>query len=891
MLTIRRTTVFPGPSIWAPLPVILLTVDIGELEERLRRETPVFFDPLTELIPSLRTYRDVVHQPEGGLRRLLLDRLALALQGLANARVAQLREDLAPGAELTLAQTHPTDIPGVYTVVYAYEHAAVGRAAGELAVRLLNHLLATSEAGFDLARELETTLVPLALQHADRWLTGAVVTAARRRGIPVERLRQYSGSMGDIVQLGNGAYQQRLLWGTMTSVTPSLAREIQDDKGLTNRLLREAGLPVPRNVVVQTVDDAVQAAVSVGFPVVVKPVDATHGHGATLDVRDEAEVREAFPIAKRQSRQGGVVVERFIRGRHYRILVVGNRVVAVRERVPAHVVGDGTRTVGQLIDSANQDPRRGLEPDQPLRPITVDEQTRAVLAKQELTLDDVPEAGRFVQLKPFGLPELGGADIDWTDEIHPDNAEIARQAAMVVGLDVAGIDFITPDIAHSAYERGGAINEVNAQPGLRGHTHPTAGTPRDVGMAIVDHLFPPGQPVRVPIVAVTGTNGKTTTTRLIAHIMTTAGKTVGMTTSDGLDLAGTHAAVGDLAGAAPARTVLRNPAIDCAVLETARGSILRDGLGFDRCDVAVVTNVAADHLGQGGIDTIADLANVKAVVPRAVVPEGASVLNADDPLTTAMTEVAGGEIFFFSLDTHNPVVDQHVRQGGRAVVLRAGKGGETLTLLTDGEETEILSVAEIPATLDGCIRVNIANALAASAAAIALEVPLETIRAALRTFANSVTQTPGRFNVLEIDGRRVLVDYCHNLHGLEAMADFVKRMEAPHTVAVITVPGDRRDEDITAFGRLAAQIFDELVIWDTPPEYQRGRKRGEVPALLQAAAIAGGLAPDKIVHSDDEEEAMRLAIAKGGQDSLVALLVGSGRSLVRTERSMPQSSA
>jgi cyanophycin synthetase len=885
MLAIRSSMVLGGPNIWAPLPVIVLEVTIGELEERLCRETPIFFDPLTDLIPSLRTYRDVVNQPEGGLRRLLLDRLALALQGLANARVAQLREDLAPGAELTIAQTHPTDIVGVYTVVYAYEHAAVGRAAGELAVRLLNHLLAKSEPDFELGRELETTVVPLAMQHAERWLTGAIVTAARRRGIPVERLRPYSGSGGDIVQLGNGAYQRRTVWGTMTSETPSLACEIQDDKGLTSRLLREAGLPVPQGAVVHAVEEAVKTAVTVGFPVVVKPVDATHGYGATLDVRDDTEVQEAFPIAKRQSRRGGVVVERFIPGRHYRILVIGNRVVAVRERVPAHVVGDGTSTVDQLIEVANQDPRRGLEPDQPLRPITLDAQTRAVLAKQELTLEAVPEAGRFVQLKPFGLPELGGADIDRTDEIHPDNAQIARQAAMVVGLDVAGIDLITPDIAHSAYEQGGAINEVNAQPGLHGHTHPTEGTPRDVAMAIVDHLFPPAQPVRVPIVAVTGTNGKTTTTRMLAHIMHTAGKTVGMTTTDGLYLAGTQVAVGDLAGAAPARTVLRNPAIDYAVLETARGSILFEGLGFDCCDVAVVTNVAADHLGTAGIETLEDLARIKAVVPRAVVPDGATVLNADDSLTAAMGRESGGEILYFSMDEENPVIHDHVERGGRAVVLRAREAEETLVLLTDGEETQILPATEIPATLEGRIRVNIANALAATAAAVAQDVPLETIRTALRTFANSITQTPGRFNVLEIDGRTVLIDYCHNLHGLEAMADFVQRMHAPHTVAVIAIPGDRRDEDITAFGRLAAQIFDELVVWDTPAEYRRGRDLGEVPGLLQAAAIAGGLAPDKISHSDDEQVAARMAIAKGRPDGLVVMLVGSGRSLVNLERS------
>jgi len=361
---------------------------------------------------------------------------------------------------------------------------------------------------------------------------------------------------------------------------------------------------------------------------------------------------------------------------------------------------------------------------------------------------------------------------------------------------------------------------------------------------------------------------------MIAHIMQTAGKTVGMTTTDGMYLDGTQVAVGDLAGAAPARTVLRNPAIDYAVLETARGSILFEGLGFDRCDVAVVTNVAADHLGTAGIETLEDLARIKAVVPRAVVPEGASILNADDSLTTAMGREAGGEILYFSMHEDSPVIHDHVERGGRAVVLRAREAEETLALLTDGEETQILLATEIPATLEGRIRVNIANALAASAAALAQNVPLETIRTALRTFANTVTQTPGRFNLLQIDGRTVVQDYCHNLHGLEAMADFVQRMEAPHTVAAIYMTGDRTDEHIIAFGRLAAQIFDELVIRDARPEYQRGRQPGEVPALLQAAALAGGLPPEKISLAHDKEEAADMAMARSGSGSLVVLLGG-----------------
>ena len=871
MLTIRQTRVFPGPSLWGPMPVILLEVAIGDLETRLHRETPVFFDRLVALVPSLRDHAAVVQQPEGGLRRLLLDRLALVLQPLARTRVGSSQWNRAVGPELTYAQTQLINASGLYRVVYAYEHAQVGVAAGRLAVRLLNHLIANSEPDFAFHRELEATLIPLARRHAYHRTTGAVVDAAHRRDIPIQRLKHSP----EIVQLGHGCYQRRILWGSITSETGVIADKIATDKGLTSRLLREAGLPVPDNRVVSSADDALKAAQRIGYPVVVKPLDASQGRGVTIDVRDEAEVREVFPLAKQHSRSGHVIVERFIPGPTYRILVINNQVAAVAEYLPPLVTGDGTHTIAALIERTNADPRRGVEPDQPLKSITVDTHTLTALAKQALTLDDVPEEGRVVHLAQVRWVRRGGTPIDRTEEIHPDNVEIARQAAMVVGLDVAGIDLITPDIAQSALEEGGAINEVNQQPGLGVHLHPQEGTPRDVGMAIVDHLFPPSQPVRVPIVAVTGTNGKTTTTRLIAQIMTTAGHHVGMTTTDGISLAGMLIATGDSAGASAARNVLRNPAIDYAVLETARGSILEQGLGFDRCDVAVVTNVAGDHLGTPGIETVADMARLKAVVPRAVAPGGASVLNADNPYTVDMAAVAGGEILFFSMDEHNPVIQDHLQQGGRAVVLRPTEAGERLTLLTAQEATEIVLAEEIPATMEGRIRVNIANALAATAAAIAQEVPLETIRAALRTFANSVTQTPGRFNVLEIEGRKVVIDYCHNLHGLEAMAEFVQRMHAPHTIGVLSMSGDRTDEHITAVGKLAAQIFDELVLCDNAAQYRRGRKTGETRELLRAAALAAGLAPDKITLADTKLEGADLAITKGSQASLVVVFPAS----------------
>jgi cyanophycin synthetase len=825
MLTIHRTRILGGPNIWEPVPVIMVNVAIGELEGRLERETPVFFEPLIALLPSLEAHRAMVGNPELKVARLLLPEIALALQQRA-------------GAMVHLAQTHPTDVPGEYSIVYDYQYGEVGAAAGSLAVRLLNHLLYGSEPAFDFAHELDETIIQPTKHHTAGPFIDTIVAAAKRRGIPVLQLTPTP----PIVQLGTGAYQRRIA-GSVPAQTTVLPSTIFSDTALTRRFLHDSRLPVPRSVVVRDVDAAVEAAGRLGYPVVLMESVSTQHPRPSLALESEAAVRTAFPGAAHEGDSGQVVVMRAAMGTSYRILVVGDQVVAMVEQVPAPPSDTGRRSRDEVVARATPDSE--LSPDH----------------------------------------STGGATIDRTDQIHPDTVQLACQAALVVGLEVAGIDIITPDIGQSIVEDGGVIVAVDPVPDLRLHTHPSEGTPRDVGMAIVDHLFPPGQPVRAPIVAVTGTNGKTTTTRMITHIMTTAGKKVGMTSTDGIMVNGLQLVSGDLAGAPEGRQVLRQPVIDFAVLETARGGILRDGLGFDRCDVAVVTNVAADHLGQDGINTVADIAKVKAVVPRAVVPEGASVLNADDPLTVAMAEVAGGEIVFFSMREDSPVVPAHLRQGGRAVMLRQTRAGEMLTMVADQVETEVLLVQEIPATMEGRIRVNIANALAATAAAIAHGLPLDPIRAALRTFANTVVQSPGRFNLLQIDGRQVVVDYCHNLHGLEGMADFIKRMDVAHTVAVIAMPGDRTDEHITAFGRLAAQIFDELVIWDTPAEYRRSRKPGEVPALLQTAAIAAGLAPEKISHSDDEQVAARMAIQKGRPGGLVVMLVGSGRSLLRTERS------
>ena len=861
MLDIRQTTVYRGPNVWARMPTILLQLDIGELEDRPTNKIPEFYEKLSELLPSLYDHFCSVGKPGGFLKRMregtwmghVVEHIALELQNLA-------------GAEVVRGKTRSTPERGVYNVVYQYQQEDVGLAAGRLAVRLCNHLVYESEPGFDFVRELEDGVIKVAERLAYGPSTGAIVGEAERRGIPVLRL----DPRRSLVQLGHGAYQKRV-WATVSSESANIAVEIAGNKELTNRMLHDVGIPVPRGLVVRNIDEAVRAAGRIGYPVVIKPLDGNHGRGVMINLADEAEVREAYPIADRESRTGAIVVETFVTGKDYRILVVNNELVAVAERVPAHVVGDGAHTVRELIERTNADPRRGVGHEKELTRIVVDEQTLEVLAREGIGLDDVPAADRFVQLKLTGNMSTGGTSIDRTDDIHPDNGEIARQAAMVVGLDVAGIDFVAPDIARSVRTSGGAIVEVNAGPGFRMHTHPTEGHPRHVGRAVVDMLFPPGRPSRVPIVAVTGTNGKTTTSRMIAHIMKRAGKTVGLTTTDGIYIDETQIMAGDMSGPTSAQMVLKNPAIDFAVLETARGGIVRSGLGYDRCNIAVVTNVSADHLGLRGVNTLAELARVKAVVPQSVLRGGASVLNADNEWTVEMARSARGEIIFFSMEEENPVVRDHLRERGKAVVLRPTRHGEMITLIEHRRDTSLLLVEEIPATFNGRVRVNVANALAAVAAAFAGDVGLEHIRHALRTFTSNFFQTPGRFNLLEVDGRRVLIDYCHNLAGLEAMADFVKRMDADRTIAMISMPGDRSDADMDAFGRLAGTVFQEVVIRED--DNTRGRPSGEIANRLAAAVAAGGLPKERTAVVLDEIEAAHATVARADRNDFVVLMV------------------
>ena len=851
--------VYIGPSTWSLARVIQMTVDIGELEDRPTNKIVGFTNRLSELMPTLHDHQCSVGRPGGLIERMhdgtwmghVLEHVALELQNLA-------------GSEVTRGLTRSTDKTGIYDVIYQYHQRDLGLSAGELARRLLNWIVYDDDADFDFDAELET-LIRLAERLDYGPSTRALVDEAERRSIPVMRLDDtYS-----LVQLGHGIHQQRI-WATTTSQTSNIAVDLASNKRLTNQMLRGIGIPVPRGVTVSSVDDAVRAAGSIGYPVVLKPVDGNHGRGVRINLKNEAEVRENFDLAQQESRSDRIIVESYIEGNDHRILVVGGNVVAVAERVPAHVIGDGEHTVEELIDVTNEDPRRGIGHEKVLTRITVDRAVRELLASQEFALDAVPEDGRFVQLRLTGNLSTGGTAIDRTDDIHPDNVEIAEQAARVIGLDIAGIDMLVKDISQPIKDQQGAICEVNAGPGFRMHTNPTDGHPRDVARPVIERLFPRGADSRVPIIAITGSNGKTTTTRMIAHILKMHGQRVGMTTTDGIYIDGTQILRGDMSGPQSARMVLQNPTVEVAVLETARGGILRQGLGFDRCDVGVVTNITGDHLGKPGVGSIRDLARIKAVVPRSVFRNGYSVLNADDARCMAISKYARGDTVLFSTDAQNPRIREHVRSRGLAIVLKDTSQGEMIFILEGKRETAVLNVRQIPATFEGRARFNVKNALAATAAAYVSGCGVETIRTALRSFTTSFYQTPGRANIANVHGFQVLIDYCHNPAGLEELADFVGRLMPKRTIAMIAMPGDRRNEDIATFGQIAASAFDLFVIRED--RHRRGRRPGEVSDLLRQALLDNGIEPGSIRVIRDELEAAQAALDTAESDDLVLLL-------------------
>ena len=875
-LKILETRVYRGANVWSYDKAIHLVVDLGSLEDFPTNALPGFTDELLSMLPGLREHSCSRGRRGGFVERLnegtwlghVAEHCALALQQVVGHDVRRGKTRQVKGQR------------GVYNIVYGYVDEQVGLAAARLAVRLVNHLV-EADPEFDWEKELETFIL-----RAERTAFGpstqAILDEAMSRDIPWIRLNQYS-----LVQLGQGVHQKRIR-ATMTSATSAIAVDIASDKDLTTRLLGAAGLPVPKQESVRSVEQAVNVAERIGYPVVVKPLDGNHGRGVCLDLQDADEVRAAFPIAQEQSRRGWVIVESYISGRDYRCLIIDGKLAAVAERVPAHVIGDGQTSIEQLIEDTNADPRRGVGHEKVLTRIKVDDAAISLLKEQGYELADVPPAGEMVKLTLTGNMSTGGISIDRTFEAHPENVEIAEEAARMVGLDIAGIDFICPDITEPVRETGGAICEVNAAPGFRMHTHPTIGEPQFISKPVVDMLFPPGAPSRIPIVAVTGTNGKTTTARMISHIFKGLGRKVGMTSTDGVVIDERLVIRADASGPKSARMVLQNPRVDFAVFEVARGGILREGLGYERNDVAVVLNVQPDHLGLRGIDTVEQLADVKAVLVEAVPRDGHAVLNADDPLVREMRRRCSGQVVWFSMaepgSEAREMIDAHCRRGGKALVLEPSDRGEMIVVRHGRREMQLAWTHLLPATFNGRARMNVQNALAAAAAAFAAGAPLHDIRQGLRTFSTNYYLSPGRLNEVEVSGRHVIVDYCHNAPGMRMLGDFVDRVGESlastselgkvSRIGVIATAGDRRDNDMCELGAIAAQHFDVLVIREDVA--LRGRERGDTAALVAEgvrSAMADGARCRQLEIIHDEIDAVRHAMSRSNAGDLVVVCV------------------
>jgi cyanophycin synthetase len=857
----RRT--YMGPNLYAHFRVIRFLLDLGPLEEYPSAKIPGFVERLLALLPGLREHGCSYGEPGGFARRLaedegtwmghVLEHVALEIQHLA-------------GYPVTFGKTRGSGKLGQYHVVYEYDDPWVGMAAGELALRVLHSLIPQhlipdqphpDEPGaappFEFLKELETLILDTQTR-AFGPSTASLVRAAEARDIPWIRIGEAS-----LVQFGHSCHQKRI-WATITSETRHIAVEIASDKSLTNQILADMGLPVPKQFQVRNVEDAARAFLRIGNRVVVKPLNANHGRGVAIGLTTEEAVRAAFENANQISRT--VLVESCIDGLDHRLLVVAGRLVAASKRVPGHVVGDGERTIAQLVELVNSDPRRGIGHEMVLTRLEIDAQAQRLMADAGYTEQTVLPAGQIFYLRSTGNLSTGGTAIDVTDQVHPDNREMAERATAAVGLDVCGVDFLTPDITKSWTDVGGAICEVNAAPGFRMHVSPSEGQPRDVAGAVMEMLFPPGTPTRIPIAAITGTNGKTTTSRMLAHIHKMAGAVVGLTTTDGVYIDGNRTVPGDMTGPVSAQMVLRDPKVQVAVLETARGGLLRAGMGYKRPNVACCLNVAGDHLGMGGIDTLEQLAEVKRIPIE--VASDCVVLNADDPLCLGMADYAAAKrVAYVTMNPEHELVREHLRNGGLAVGLEGGVNGQMITVYDRMSHMPLLWTHLIPATMEGKALHNVQNAMFAAAMAYAMGVKLDDIRHGLRTFDTSFFQAPGRMNVYDELGFRVILDYGHNPHAIDAMCNLVDRLSdgtgmRTKRVVLLTAPGDRRDEDLRSIAVRAACSFDIFICKED--DDTRGRAKGEVPGKLRDFLVENGVHPGRIHVVPHEVQALDLGL-------------------------------
>ena len=805
--------VLRGPNYWSVrrTKLIQMKLDLEEMEQRPTNQIEGFRHRLEAMFPTMIEHRCSVGTRGGFFERVdegtwmghVIEHIALEMQTLA-------------GMDTGFGRTRGTGNEGEYYVCISYMEEDAGVYAAKAAVRVAEAL--AEGTAYDMSEDImrmreireDTRLGPS---------TACIVDEAAKRGIPFIRLNKHS-----LVQLGYGVHQKRIR-ATIASTTGNIAVDIACDKEETKNLLDAAEIPVPKGDVVRTEEGLKTVIEKIGYPIVIKPIDGNHGKGNTTNIINWDQALKAFAAAKEYGRS--VIVEKYITGFDFRILVINYKFICAALRTPAAVTGDGQHTIQYLMDEVNKDPRRGYGHEKVLTQITVDQFTQKMLDDLGYTLDTIPAKGELVLLKPTANLSTGGTSTDVTDEVHPANIMMCERIARIIGLDICGIDIMVNDLRSPVKENGGAILEVNAAPGFRMHIDPSIGLPRNVAEPVVDMLFPKGSAGTIPIIAITGTNGKTTTTRLTAHIAKTAGYKVGYTTSDGVYIQNQLMMKGDCTGPVSSTFVLKDPTVDFAVLECARGGILKSGLAFQNCDVAVVTNISADHIGLGGIDSMEQMAKVKAVVPETVFKHGYAILNADDDLVYAMRDGLSCNIAFFSMDEYNPRIVKHCRDGGYAAVFENGY----ITIMKGTWKIRVIKVTDVPVTYGGKALHNIMNCLPAVLSTYFWRnIEIEDIRLALQTFIPSSTQTPGRLNLFQFKQFQFLVDFAHNPAGLELLCDFVSKLEGEPKIGIISGTGDRRDEDIKELGKISGRSFDEIII--RQDKNLRGRTAEEIVNLL-----------------------------------------------------------
>ncbi|WP_420571758.1 cyanophycin synthetase [Kordia sp.] len=849
-MEIRSINAMRGPNYWSVRrhKLIVMVLDLQEMEEYPTNKVDGFGDRLKAMFPSMYSHRCSEGCEGGFFMRVddgtwmghVIEHIALEIQTLA-------------GMDTGFGRTRGYGEEGVYNVVFSYMEEKVGRYAAKAAVRICEALISGED--YDLAEDIQEMRE---IREESRLgpSTGSIVEEAASRGIPWIRLNRYS-----LCQLGYGANQKRIQ-ATVTSETSNIGVEIACDKEDTKYLLEQAEVEVPRGDIIRRERSLEGACRYVGYPLVIKPINGNHGRGITVDINTYEEALVAFKAAQEISRS--VIVEKYITGDDYRLLVINNKLVAAAKRTPAHVVGDGTSTIQELIDEVNKDERRGYGHEKVLTMIKVNDLTQTLIAAKGYTLETVLEKDEVMVLKDTANLSTGGTAEDVTDIVHPANVFMAERISKIIDLDICGIDVMTSDISKPLSETGGAVLEVNAGPGFRMHLAPTEGLPRNVAAPVIDKLFPPGSTSRIPIIAVTGTNGKTTTTRLISHMAKMKGYRVGYTTSDGVYIQNRLLMTGDCTGPASTEFVLKDPTVNFAVLECARGGLLRAGLGFKNCDIGIVTNVAADHLGLKGIHTVEQLAKVKGVIPETVLPDGTAILNADDDLVYAMRKNVDCNVALFSLDENNPRIKAMQKRGGISAIYENGY----ITLCRGEWKMRIIKAVNVPLTFGGKATFMIQNVLPAVITAYLKGFTLEDMRAALETFIPSASQTPGRLNLFKFKNFQILVDYAHNPAGMRALKQFVDNLNATVKVGIIAGIGDRRIEDNNEMGGIAAEMFDEVII------RQDKRLRGKTEEELIKMLNDGIKMKDpnkKTTIIPSESEAILHAVKNAKQGSLIVL--------------------